>query len=137
MKIGAFILTAIWGLLLVQPAFAYFGAKPAYGDCPEPVTSKPTCSKSKPARSTCSENKVATPICSKKKCNKPSKSQDKNNCMTDGCNPTLGCSSGNFYIHYHSQISLPLLFAQKQKLIVTDDNRIMKCMSECWHPPEA
>ena len=110
----------IWGLLMVQPAFSYFGGKAAYRAS--------VCTKEKPVKSDCSK---------KKSCDKPDESKEDNKCRTDGCNPTLGCPSGNFYVHHHHQISIPSLFLQKLKLLVSDDNRIIKNLSECWHPPEA
>ena len=137
MKAKATILLLIWAFVLVQPAFAYFGGKSAYGKCSKAVTPKPACTKSKTVSSTCSKKKEIKTDCSTKKCNKPSKSQEKDNCGSEGCNPTLGCSSGNFYVHNHYQITLPSWFAQRQKVFVTNDNRIVKNMSECWHPPKA
>ena len=137
MKRAASILMVVWMFVMVQPAFAYFGGKSAYGKCTKAVSSKATCSKSKPATSTCSKKKPVKPDCSGKKCNKAAKTQDKDDCRTEGCNPTLGCSSGNFFAHYHSQLSFEEWFEQKQKLIVANDNRIINNMSECWHPPEA
>lgn len=122
---------------MVQPAFAYFGGKSAYGKCATVTEEKSSCSKSKSAGGHCSKKKVQKPACSKKKCNKPSDSQDKDKCNSNGCNPTLGCSSGNFYVHTHQQILLPNWFEQKQKNSLINDNRIVKNMSECFHPPEA
>jgi hypothetical protein len=137
MKRAAAILIVIWTLVMVQPAFAWFGGKSGYRTCSKAPVKNQGCPKTSATTSTCSKKKVTTTDCSTKKCNKPSKSQDKNNCKTEGCNPTLGCSSGNFYVHYHDQISLPSWFVLKQLAVVTDDNRIIKNMSECWHPPKA
>jgi hypothetical protein len=136
MKLAAGILTIIWTLVMVQPAFAYFGGKSAYGKCANSIEEQSTCSKKKPATSACSKKKAEKPACSSKKCNKPSGSEDKDNCKSNGCNPSLGCSSGNFYVHHHYQISMPSWFEQKQKTSLINDNRIVKNMSECFHPPE-
>ena len=133
----AIILLLVWGPLMFQPAFAYFGGKSAYGACSKTETVKPTCSKSKAPVSSCNKKKIVSPGCSKKKCGNPSKSKGKDECNNGGCNPTLGCSSGNFYIHHNFQISIISWLAPKQKTVVTDDNRIINNMSECWHPPEA
>lgn len=126
MKPAAGILLMIWALLMVQPAFAYFGGKSAYEKCSKPVTEKPACSKKKPVETGCASSK----------CNKPFKPEGKDNCKSDGCNPTLGCSSGNFYVHDHHHITLPSWFEQRQKTALINDNRISKNMNECWHPPE-
>lgn len=126
----------IWGTLMVQPSFALFGGKPAYGTCSKPEP-KPASVKKKATEPGCKKKITVESGCSKKKCKGPAKPEKKNNCSTDGCNPTLGCSSGNFYIHQHFQISFATYFAVKQKAIVIDDNRIASNLSECWHPPEA
>ncbi len=122
---------------MVQPAFAYFGGKTAYGTCSKSASTKAACSQNEVASSSCKKNKPVNTGCSKKKCNKSSKSQNKDGCNRDGCNPTLGCSSGNFFVHHHNNISLLSWLAQKQKAILIDDNRISKNLSECWRPPKA
>jgi hypothetical protein len=138
MKAAASFFIVIWSILIVQPTFAYFGGKPAYGTCTKADESTLLPAKSQTSGSTCSKKKkVAATDCSKKKCNKPGKSESKNNCNTDGCNPTLGCSAGNFFIHHYSVISITSWFAQKQKVMVLNDNRILKNMSDCWRPPKA
>jgi hypothetical protein len=137
MKKAASILMVIWAITMVQPAFAIFGGKTGYAGTSKKETAKSSCSKSKSESSACTKKKQETPSCSKSKCKKPLSSDDKDNCDTNGCNPSLGCCSGNFYVHHHSIISLSSWFIQRQLLIVTDDNRISKNLSECFRPPEA
>lgn len=122
--------------MMVQPSFAYFGGKSAYGECGKQVVKKPDCSKKKTATAACSGKKAARPSCSKGKCNKPSDPSGKDECSSQGCNPSIGCSSGNFYVFHHFQITLHSWVMQTQKALVTDDNRVVKSMSDCWHPPE-
>jgi hypothetical protein len=138
-KKAAYILLFIWTLVLIQPAFSWAGGKSAYGSCTKSGTTEVACSKtkSKSGDSSCLPKNSSKKPCSKKKPVTPPKSQEKDNCKSDGCNPTLGCISGNFYVHYHSNILLPSWFAQNQKPVLIDDNRIFKNMNECWHPPEA
>jgi hypothetical protein len=138
MKKAAGILLLIWTFVLVQPAFAYFGGKSAYGNCSKVVSSKTSCSKTKKSPSTgCTKKKVTSSCSSKKKCNKSSDSKEEKGCNSNTCNPSIGCTSGNLYIHQHSQILFALSIAQRQKAILVDDNRILESLSECWHPPEA
>jgi hypothetical protein len=137
MKKAASILMIIWAITLVQPAFALFGGKSGYGTCSKIETAKPACTKTKAAGSLCTKKKPNNPVCSKSKCNKPANSDDKDNCNSNDCNPSLGCSAGNFYVHHHAGLSLISWFIPRQMIIVTDDNRIAKNLSECFHPPEA
>ncbi|MBL7725045.1 MAG: hypothetical protein JNK27_12905 [Chitinophagaceae bacterium] len=135
MKTAAGILAFIWAFVLFQPAFAHFGGNPAYETCEKPVVKKSACSKSKTA--VYSKKKAGSTGCAKGKCNKPSTPPDNGGCRSNGCNPSVGCSSGNFFIHHYSQFSLASFTVQHQKPVITNDNRIIKIMSECWHPPEA
>ena len=135
MKFAAAFLLFVWGSLIVQPSFAYFGGKSAYGKCDKAAATKSPCSKSRSATSGCSKKNTANKPCPKKSDNKSSNSEG--NCKSEGCNPTLGCSSGNFYVHHYAQISLPARSGQKQQSLVVNDNRIVRNMRECWHPPEA
>jgi hypothetical protein len=138
MKKAAGILLVIWTFVLVQPAFAYFGGKSAYGNCSKKTLLKSTCSKTKKTTgSTCTKKKLTSSCSSKKKCNKPADSKEDKGCNSNSCNPSIGCTSGNLYIHQHSQILFALSIAQRQKAILVDDNRISESLSECWHPPEA
>jgi hypothetical protein len=133
MKPAAFLLTIIWTLVVVQPAFALFGGESAYGKCSKMTVAKTGCSKMKTS-STCSMKKKSG--CSKKKCNKQSSPCDKSGCNSNGCNPSIGCSSGNFFVHHNYSISFLALIAGKQLIAIKDDNRISKSLSECFHPPE-
>lgn len=130
MKLKAGILAMIVGLLILQPLFGNFGLREAYGNCSTPRETSP-CPSSK---STCPKAKKQ--CTSKKTCNSPASPGKKKNCDPGGCNPLLGCSSGNFYIHHYSTISLLSLFIPKLKPVMVNDNRIQKRLNECWHPPE-
>lgn len=132
MKFSATILLLVWGTLLVQPGFANMGGKPAYGSCSKAETNQSSCSSKENTDTRC-KKQLAEPVAAKKKCNSP----EKKNCSKEACNPTLGCSSGNFFIHQHHQISIVSLIALMQKGFVQDDNRISDNLRECWHPPEA
>lgn len=137
MKIVAGILMMVWSIVMVQPAFAYFGGKSAYGKCSEALTQKQGCPNKVRAASSCSKRQIVQTGCNNKKCKKAPEPTGKDNCRSEGCNPSLGCSSGNFYIHLQDQILLASWIEQKQMAIVKDDKRIIRSMSECWHPPEA
>jgi hypothetical protein len=137
MKKAASILMVIWAITMVQPAFAIVGGKSGYAGGNKCSTAKPACSKSKSDGSICTKKKQDPPACSKSKCRKPISSDKKDNCDTNGCNPSLGCCSGNFYVHHHSILSFSSWFIPRQLVIVTDDNRISKNLSECFRPPEA
>lgn len=125
MKAGTYILALIWGLLIIQPVFAYIGGTPAYDACTPRNPGKAGCAKKTP------------PVtCSKIKCSS-SKEQKKEDCPPKKCNPSLGCTSGNFYIFQYAVISVIILPASKQKICLFDDNRVSKHLTECWHPPES
>jgi len=135
MRPAAGILAFIWTFVLFQPAFARFGGNPVYETCEKPVAKKSACTKSETVG--CSGEKRNNTGCTKGKCNKPLASDDNAGCRSNGCNPSAGCSSGNFFIHHHSQFLLTSFKVQHEKPAITNDNRIIKVMSECWHPPEA
>lgn len=122
MKIRAAILALLVGLLILQPTFAWFGFAAAYGECnkPEPVNQ-------------CASTKKQCPV--KKSCDKPAPEEEKG-CEEKKCNPLLGCTAGNFYVHQYATINLFNFSFPKQKLLVTDDNRLQKQLNECFHPPE-
>ena len=126
MKAVAFILTLIWGLLMIEPAFANF--RPANSSC----------SKNKPTQLPCDKNKPAPSSCSGSKCNKNKSNQqeEKNDCESNRCNPLMACPTGNFYLFGHSFFSISALMISKQKNILVNDNRVVKQLTECWHPPE-
>lgn len=116
MKITAGILGFIVGLLIIQPLFAEFGLPSAYGDC------------------SITETKTECP--SKKSCKAPGSSKNQNDCETKGCNPLLGCSSGNFYVHSFSTVTFEHFILLKARTALVNDNRTRKQSNECWHPPE-
>src|SRR5258706_6853523 len=115
MKPVALILILIWTGLIIEPVFASFSTK---------ATSS-SCSKNKPVQSSCSKSK-----CSK------SKQPDKKDCENNRCNPLMSCPTGNFYLFGPSNFSISLFIISKQKTILVNDNRILKQLTECWHPPE-
>lgn len=122
MKKRAAILALLVGLLILQPTFAWFGFAAAYGKCnkPEPVQQ-------------CASEKTQCPV--KKSCSKEEPAKEKG-CEEKKCNPLLGCTAGNFYVHQYSTISLFQFLIPKQKSVVTNDNRVQKQLNECFHPPE-
>jgi len=81
--------------------------------------------------------------CSKSKCMKEAAfpgekdCNEENDCDNEGCNPFLPCSMGyccylvENFISYGGHSAIP---GQKNPLV--NDNRILKSISECWHPPE-
>jgi hypothetical protein len=121
-KIRALILAILVGLLILQPSFAWFGFAAAYGKCdkPEPVKQCTTAKKQCPVKKSCSDQEPA---------------KDKG-CEEKKCNPLLGCTAGNFYVHQYSGIILIQFRVRKQKAIVKNDNRLQKQLNECFHPPE-
>jgi hypothetical protein len=116
MKAGAFILAVILGILLVQPIFGNIRTRVANSSCAKP----------RPVESSCC----------KSKCSKPEPANDQNDCSGDRCNPFMGCPAGNFYVHNYFSLSLTSLIILNGKTIPFDDNRVLKQLSECWHPPE-
>ena len=117
MKPGAWIFALLSICLLTQPIFESFGAGPAYPSC--------------------SSSESLEPSCSMGSCSKEESPADEKDCVPDGCNPFLGCSAGNFYAHYYWTISIYSLIIPKEKISLVDDKRLIKQMSEFWHPPES
>jgi hypothetical protein len=123
MKVRAVTLALMVGLLILQPALTWIGFSPeAYGDCdiPEPIE---TCNKENSCTSTAS-------------CEQDT-GEEKKGCEEKQCNPLLGCTAGNFYIHQFATINLVFPLIIKNKILVFDDNRLQDQMNECWHPPES
>jgi hypothetical protein len=88
-----------------------------------------------PKEQGCTKKKTSS--CSRAKCTLPIRSDEKEDCNNNGCNPFVPCSIGlccyvveNFYSY-----STSFIFS-KQRLMLFDDNRIASGLSECWHPPE-
>jgi hypothetical protein len=112
-KTRATILSVLISLLIMQPILSGFGLPEAYTVC-KPETEEESCS------SSCSSE--APP--------------EEDDCDRPGCNPLLGCSSGNFYIHDYATISFTSFFIPRKKSFVSNDNRLLEQLKECWHPPE-
>src|SRR5204863_240642 len=80
--------------------------------------------------------KRATSSCCKATCHKQEPAKEKNDCGPNRCNPFMGCSAGNFYVHNYFSITFTTIILPKTKIALFDDNRVSKQLSECWHPPE-
>lgn len=116
MKIRACIVLVIWGILLLEPLSASFSIQTTYSSCAEKQRAKSSCCKSK--------------------CNKPLKKEKKEDCTNNRCNPLMSCPTGNFYLFGQSHLSIETFPLSTQKPALVNDNRIVKYMAECWHPPE-
>jgi hypothetical protein len=136
MKSASGIFLLIWGLVIIQPSFSLFGGISAFGIYTKESKQKSRCTKMKSDRPTCKKQKSTNPVCSKKKCSKPRSSEENNSCNSQACNPSLGCSSGNFYTHFNDEITITSTFEQRAKRVIFDDNRTFQSISQCWHPPE-
>lgn len=145
MKFRACFLLIIWSILLLEPLSANFSSiKSVYSSCTKKSKASSSCSKPKlensNARSSCRISKLekpkATSSCSKSKCGKPEKKEEKDDCKNNECNPLLSCPTGNFYFFGYTALSIDAFIPKKQKTVLVNDNRILKYMAECWHPPE-
>ena len=116
MKIQACILIILWSVLLIEPLSANLSINSV--------------------DSSCSKNEQVQSSCSKSKCDQPKDNEDENDCEENRCNPLMSCPTGNFYLFGHSQLSIAPLILSTQKAILINDNRIIKHLTECWHPPE-
>src|SRR5436190_4688995 len=102
MKAGAFILTIILGVLLIQPLFAGLDTR---------------------LSGSCAQMKRATSSCCKATCHKQEPAKEKNDCGPNRCNPFMGCSAGNFYVDRkstrlnssHTVISYAVFCLKKKK----------------------
>ena len=106
----------IWSTLLLEPLSANFSFKNNY--------------------SSCSKKQEATSSCCESKCNNPGEKKDKDDCQNNRCNPLMSCPTGNFYLFGHSPISIMPFATTREKALLINDNRIVKQMTDCWHPPE-
>ena len=107
MRIGAFILLIIVGFLTIQPLM-----------------------KTAP-------KKIAMRCCSEKACKKKMPEQNKKGgCEGMACNPFVGCPYYCLFLVTASSLS-PLQPPVNEKIGVTNDNRTIQSISECWHPPNA
>ena len=119
MKFRACLLLIIWSTLLLEPLSANFSSiKSLYSSC----------SKKQKVQSSCSKTKS--------KCDKPKSDDEEKDCENNRCNPLMSCPTGNFYFFGYSALSIAAFIPAKQKAILVNDNRILKYMAECWHPPE-
>ena len=116
MKARACILVLIWSLLLIEPLSANFNIESNYS----------ACKKSEPTETSCC----------KSSCSKPAEKEDENDCEGNRCNPLMSCPTGNFYLFSHPNVSIEAFKPSKEKQALINDNRIIKQMAECWHPPE-
>ena len=107
----------IWSTLLLEPLSANFSSiKTVYSSCTKKIKTKSSCSKSK--------------------CEKPVKKNEKDDCENNKCNPLMSCPTGNFYFFGYSALAIDAFIPAKQKIVLVNDNRLLKYMAECWHPPE-
>ena len=116
MKTRAYILILIWSILLVEPLSANFNINSPY--------------------TSCSKKQEVQSSCSKSKCDTQKDNEEENDCEDNKCNPIMSCPTGNFYLFGHPQLSIEPFILAKQKAILVNDNRIIKSLDECWHPPE-
>jgi hypothetical protein len=120
MKFRACLLLIIWSTLLLEPLSANFSSiKTVYSSCAKKTKAKSSCSKSK---------------C--EKAGKKEEKKEKDDCKNNKCNPLMSCPTGNFYFFGYSSLSIDAFIPAKQKAVLVNDNRILKYMAECWHPPE-
>lgn len=115
MKIRACILMVLWSVLLIEPLSANLSIQTPYSSCSKTQ---------KPKSSSC-----------KSSCDAPVETEDENECE-GRCNPLMSCPTGNFYISSQSHLSIAPLNISKEKRSLINDNRIVKQMGDCWHPPE-
>jgi len=116
MKFRASILMLLWSILLIEPLSANFSIKTPY--------------------SSCSKKQELRASCSKSKCNQSNDKEKEDDCENNRCNPLMSCPTGNFYLFGHQLLSITPFILSKQKAILINDNRIIKQLTECWHPPE-
>ena len=106
----------LWSTLLIEPLSANFSSKTPY--------------------SSCSKKQKVQSSCSASKCSNADDTEDEKDCADTRCNPLMSCPTGNFYLFGHPHLAIAPFIPSKQKTILINDNRILKCLAECWHPPE-
>jgi len=116
MKARACILMVIWSILLIEPLSALLSIQNPY--------------------SSCSTKQKAQSSCSKSGCDQPADTEDENDCGGNRCNPLMSCPTGNFYLFTQSHLSIAALKISTDKKSLINDNRTVKQMGDCWHPPE-
>jgi hypothetical protein len=116
MKTRACILVILWSTLLIEPISANFSIESPY--------------------SSCTKKQEVQSSCCKSSCDKPNEDNNENDCENNRCNPLMSCPTGNFYLFGQSYFAVAPFILSKQKKILINDNRIIKHLAECWHPPE-
>jgi hypothetical protein len=106
----------LWSTLLIEPLSANFSIKTPY--------------------SSCSTKQEVQLSCSKSKCDRSNGEEKEEDCENNRCNPLMSCPTGNFYLFGHPLLAIAPIIQAKQKAILINDNRIIKYLAECWHPPE-
>lgn len=71
--------------------------------------------------------------CSTGCCKKNDKRKDGN--TGKDCNPLMACEFCNLFVVCENISVVALLIDTKVKISIMDDNRIIKSLTECWHPP--
>ena len=72
--------------------------------------------------------------CSEKCCKK--KEDKKENSKNKDCNPLMNCRFCALFIVSKSyQVEINPINT-REKILIINDNRIIKNLSECWHPPK-
>ncbi|MEP6713660.1 MAG: hypothetical protein ABJA37_14635 [Ferruginibacter sp.] len=83
------------------------------------------------------QKKIPMQCCTKASCSKKMPEQNKKTgCGGMACNPLIGCPYYNLFFVNKFSVSVLLPIA-KEKIFVSNDNRIIKANAEFWHPPEA
>lgn len=116
MKVRACILMILWSTLLIEPLSANFSINTPY--------------------SSCSKKQEVQSSCSRSKCDQSNDKEKKDDCENNRCNPLMSCPTGNFYLFGQPHLAMAPFIPSKQRTILINDNRISKCLAECWHPPE-
>ena len=115
MKVRAYILMLLWTVLLIEPLSANLSIQTPYSSCSNKQTESVSCASS---------------------CSKPADNEEENDCEENRCNPLMSCPTGNFYLFTQPGLSIPALKISTDKKSLINDNRIVKQLNECWHPPE-
>ena len=106
----------LWTVLLIEPLSANLSIQTLY--------------------SSCAKKKKAESVSCASTCNKSTDNEEENDCEDNRCNPLMSCPTGNFYLFTQPGLSIPALNISTVKRSLINDNRIVKQMNECWHPPE-
>ena len=71
--------------------------------------------------------------CSEKCCKK--EENKRNNKTNKDCNPLLNCPFCTLFIVNKSHQGEINPLNTRDKILIRNDNRVIKNLSECWHPP--